>query len=74
MLHDLLTAVCILVILLSMGEHLWLIALAAGIAILAIMFDLIKSSRGRHTQKNRDGIPRCVASNVHAPQSDLPGR
>ena len=69
MLHDFLVAVCILVILLSMGEHLWLIALAAGIAILAIGFDLIKSSQGRHTQKSRDGIPRCVASNIHAPQS-----
>ena len=61
MVHDLLTAVCILVILLSMGEHLWLIALAAGIAILAIGFDLIKSSQGKH----KSGMSRVVSSNVH---------
>lgn len=62
MLHDILTAVCILVILLSMGDRLWLIALAAGIAILAIGFDLIKSSQGKHIQS---GVPRIVSSNVH---------
>ena len=62
MLHDILTAVCILVILLSMGDRLWLIALAAGIAILAIGFDLIKSSQGKHIQS---GVPRVVSSNVH---------
>lgn len=61
MLHDLLVAVCILVILLSMGDRLWLIALAAGIAILAIGFDLIKSSQAKH----KSGLPRCVSSNVH---------
>lgn len=61
MLHDLLTAVCILVILLSMGDRLWLIALAAGIAILAVGFDLIKSSQAKH----KSGLPRCVSSNVH---------
>lgn len=61
MLHDLLTAVCILVILLSMGEHLWLIALAAGIAILAVGFDLIKSSQAKH----KSGMSRVVSSNVH---------
>lgn len=61
MLHDLLVAVCILVILLSMGEHLWLIALAAGIAMLAVGFDLIKSSQGKH----KSGVPRVVSSNVH---------
>lgn len=62
MLHDLLVAVCILVILLSMGDRLWLIALAAGIAILAVGFDLIKSSQGKHIQP---GVPRHVSSNVH---------
>ena len=62
MLHDLLTAVCVLVILLSMGDRLWLIALAAGIAILAIGFDLINSSQGKHIQS---GVPRRVSSNVH---------
>ena len=62
MVHDLLTAVCILVILLSVGDRLWLIALAAGIAILAIGFDLIKSSQGKHIQS---GVPRRVSSNVH---------
>ena len=62
MLHDLLTAVCILVILLSVGDRLWLIALAAGIAILAIGFDLIKSSQGKHIQS---WVPRRVSSNVH---------
>lgn len=61
MLHDLLVAVCILVILLSMGDRLWLIALAAGIAILAIGFDLIKSSQAKH----KSGLPRYVSSNVH---------
>ena len=61
MLHDLLVAVCILVILLSVGEHLWLIALAAGIAILAVGFDLIKSSQGKH----KTGMSRVVSSNVH---------
>ena len=61
MMHDLLVAVCILVILLSMGEHLWLIALAAGIAILAVGFDLIKSSQAKH----KSGMSRVVASNVH---------
>ncbi len=61
MLHDLLVAVCILVILLSMGEHLWLIALAAGIAILAVGFDLIKSSQAKH----KSGMSRVVSSNVH---------
>lgn len=61
MLHDLLVAVCILVILLSMGDRLWLIALAAGIAILAIGFDLVKSSQAKH----KSGLPRCVSSNVH---------
>lgn len=61
MLHDLLVAVCILVILLSMGDRLWLIALAAGIAILAVGFDLIKSSQAKH----KSGLPRCVSSNVH---------
>lgn len=61
MLHDLLTAVCILVILLSMGDRLWLIALAAGIAILAVGFDLVKSSQAKH----KSGLPRCVSSNVH---------
>lgn len=61
MLHDILTAVCILVILLSVGDQLWLIALAAGIAILAIGFDLIKSSQAKH----KSGLPRCVSSNVH---------
>ena len=62
MLHDILTAVCILVILLSLGDRLWLIALAAGIAILAIGFDLIKSSQGKHIQS---GVPRRVSSNIH---------
>ena len=62
MLHDLLVAVCILVILLSMGDRLWLIALAAGIAILAVGFDLIKSSQGKHIQS---GVPRRASSNVH---------
>ena len=61
MLHDLLVAVCILVILLSMGDRLWLIALAAGIAILAVGFDLIKSSQGKH----KSGMSRVVSSNVH---------
>ena len=61
MVHDLLVAVCILVILLSMGDRLWLIALAAGIAILAIGFDLIKSSQGKH----KSGMSRVVSSNVH---------
>ena len=61
MLHDLLVAVCILVILLSMGDRLWLIALAAGIAILAVGFDLVKSSQAKH----KSGLPRCVSSNVH---------
>ena len=61
MLHDILTAVCILVILLSMGDRLWLIALAAGIAILAVGFDLIKSSQGKH----KTGMSRVVSSNVH---------
>lgn len=61
MLHDLLVSVCILVILLSMGDRLWLIALAAGIAILAIGFDLIKSSQGKH----KSGMSRVVSSNVH---------
>lgn len=61
MLHDLLVAVCILVILLSMGDWLWLIALAAGIAILAVGFDLIKSSQGKH----KSGMSRVVSSNVH---------
>ena len=61
MMHDLLVAVCILVILLSMGEHLWLIALAAGIAILAVGFDLIKSSQAKH----KSGMSRVVSSNVH---------
>lgn len=61
MLHDLLVAVCIIVILLSMGEHLWLIALAAGIAILAVGFDLIKSSQAKH----KSGMSRVVSSNVH---------
>lgn len=61
MLHDLLVSVCILVILLSMGEHLWLIALAAGIAILAVGFDLIKSSQAKH----KSGMSRVVSSNVH---------
>lgn len=61
MLHDLLVAVCILVILLSMGDRLWLIALAAGIAILAVGFDLIKSSQAKH----KTGMSRVVSSNVH---------
>lgn len=61
MLHDLLTAVCILVILLSMGDRLWLIALAAGIAILAVGFDLVKSSQAKH----KSGMSRVVSSNVH---------
>lgn len=61
MLHDLLIAVSLLVILLSMGDRLWLIALAAGIAILAIGFDLVKSSQAKH----KSGLPRCVSSNVH---------
>ena len=61
MVHDLLVAVCILVILLSVGDRLWLIALAAGIAILAIGFDLIKSSQGKH----KSGLLRYVSSNVH---------
>ena len=62
MVHDLLVAVCILVILLSMGDRLWLIALAAGIAILAVGFDLIKPSQGKH---NQSGVPRRVSSDVH---------
>lgn len=61
MLHDLLVAICILVILLSMGDRLWLIALAAGIAILAVGFDLIQSSQGKH----KSGMSRVVSSNVH---------
>ena len=61
MLHDLLVAVCILVILLSMGDRLWLIALAAGIAILAVGFDLTKSSQAKH----KSGMSRVVSSNVH---------
>lgn len=61
MLHDLLVAVCIIVILLSMGDRLWLIALAAGIAILAVCFDLIKSSQAKH----KSGMSRVVSSNVH---------
>ena len=61
MVHDLLVAVCILVILLSVGDRLWLIALAAGIAILAVGFDLIKSSQGKH----KTGMSRVVSSNVH---------
>lgn len=61
MVHDLLVAVCILVILLSMGDRLWLIALAAGIAILAVGFDLIKSSQAKH----KSGMSRVVSSNVH---------
>lgn len=61
MLHDLLVAVCILVILLSMGDRLWLIALAAGIAILAVGFDLVKSSQAKH----KTGMSRVVSSNVH---------
>lgn len=61
MLHDLLVAVCILVILLSVGDRLWLIALAAGIAILAVGFDLIKSSQGKH----KSGMSRVVSSSVH---------
>lgn len=61
MLHDLLVAVCILVILLSMGDRLWLIALAAGIAILAIGFDLVKSSQAKH----KSGMSRVVSSNVN---------
>lgn len=61
MLHDLLVSVCILVILLSMGDRLWLIALAAGIAILAVGFDLIKSSQAKH----KSGMSRVVSSNVH---------
>ena len=61
MLHDLLVAVCILIILLSVGDRLWLIALAAGIAILAVGFDLIKSSQGKH----KSGMSRVVSSNVH---------
>lgn len=60
MLHDLLVAVCILVILLSVGDRLWLIALAAGIAILAVGFDLIKSSQAKH----KSGMSRVVSSNV----------
>lgn len=60
MLHDLLVAVCIIVILLSMGDRLWLIALAAGIAILAVGFDLIKSSQAKH----KSGMSRVVSSNV----------
>lgn len=62
MLHDLLIAISLLVLLLSMGDRLWLIALAAGIAILAVGFDLIKSSQGKHIQS---GVPRRVSSNVH---------
>ena len=62
MVHDLLVAVCILVILLSTGDRLWLIALAAGIAILAVGFDLIKPSQGKH---NQSGVPRRVSSDVH---------
>ena len=61
MVHDLLVAVCILVILLSMGDRLWLIALAAGIAILAVGFDLIKSSQAKHKSR----MSRVVSSNVH---------
>lgn len=62
MLHDLLAAVCILMILISLSDRLWLIAVAASVAMIAVVVDLVKSSQGKHA--NRD-TPRMVMSNVH---------